>query len=373
MENIDKINQKEQDLFYTPTSLLNIFSNTLSPKELWGNLLLKGIFINKNSKEYNGLYYDAIQDKYNGNKSKLTLKIPSKIKFSLNEGRIYTFMGFLEKKLKEENCSFEIQFKVIDVLQEEEETQQIDTNIEKIANLLKLKSDKGFKNIELLLKDKLRNDEKPKIFLIYGNTAIVDEDINIAIQVSRIKYDISENRINLSNKDEIINILKDNDSKDLDVIAIVRGGGHGLGIFEDIEIGESVINLKTPFITAIGHANNNLLIEKLADKSFITPTAFGNYLKDIYENVNKEITNSDAKNMEKFKKSYDEDKNKEITNLKKILEQNFSKQEEQYKSQIKQLNNNLNESKGKPKNIIVIVVTFITIGIIIGLIIGKFF
>ncbi|MEO9005368.1 MAG: exodeoxyribonuclease VII large subunit, partial [Ginsengibacter sp.] len=47
--------------------------------------------------------------------------------------------------------------------------------------------------------------------------------------------------------------------------------------------------------SAIGHADNITLFEKLSDKKFITPTQFGNYLKEIYNSTIEEFEQSKAK------------------------------------------------------------------------------
>ena len=60
----------------------------------------------------------------------------------------------------------------------------------------------------------------------------------------------------------------------------MRGGGPGLEIFDDVAIAEASLLLKPILVTAIGHAQDDTLLQKLADKQFITPTALGNYLRE---------------------------------------------------------------------------------------------
>jgi len=48
-------------------------------------------------------------------------------------------------------------------------------------------------------------------------------------------------------------------------------------------------------LTAIGHKDDESLIDKIADKSFSTPTALGQYLNDIYNTTVEEFTESKAK------------------------------------------------------------------------------
>ena len=74
------------------------------------------------------------------------------------------------------------------------------------------------------------------------------------------------------------------------MIVISRGGG------EDVEVlnkpgtkAEYCLTLKPFFVTAIAHKENVPLLEKIADKKFITPTALGQYLKEIYNNTVEKI------------------------------------------------------------------------------------
>jgi len=66
-----------------------------------------------------------------------------------------------------------------------------------------------------------------------------------------------------------------------DIIAIVRGGGSGLEVFDDVELANAVLDASVPVIAAIGHDKDNPLVKEIADKALSTPTAFGNYLREM--------------------------------------------------------------------------------------------
>ena len=74
-----------------------------------------------------------------------------------------------------------------------------------------------------------------------------------------------------------------------------RGGGENLEIFDNPEIAEAALSLSTYFITALGHKDNVPLLQKVADKPFITPTALGQYFNDMYNNTIEEFQNSKEK------------------------------------------------------------------------------
>ena len=71
--------------------------------------------------------------------------------------------------------------------------------------------------------------------------------------------------------------------------------------------------------SAIGHAQNVTLFEKLADKKFITPTDFGNYLNHIFNSTVEELEKSKAKLVSDVTKTLTANFNKQIQNLNQEL------------------------------------------------------
>jgi len=47
-------------------------------------------------------------------------------------------------------------------------------------------------------------------------------------------------------------------------------------------LAETALGIQPYFITAIGHEQDTPLLQKIADKAFITPTAFGQFLYNLY-------------------------------------------------------------------------------------------
>jgi len=66
-----------------------------------------------------------------------------------------------------------------------------------------------------------------------------------------------------------------NRDKDVDVIALVRGGGRAveLTVYNDLMIAEAICRSAIPVITGIGHQRDDTLADQVADISTITPTA----------------------------------------------------------------------------------------------------
>ena len=81
----------------------------------------------------------------------------------------------------------------------------------------------------------------------------------------------------------IVDAIHDLDKRpDVDVIAIIRGGGRSenLAVFDTFEIARAIIRCNTYLITGIGHHKDSTLADQLADYAASTPTAVAHFLAD---------------------------------------------------------------------------------------------
>jgi exodeoxyribonuclease VII large subunit len=74
-----------------------------------------------------------------------------------------------------------------------------------------------------------------------------------------------------------------------------RGGGANLEMLDSPAIAGASLGRSSPFVTAIGHEEDTPLLQKVADKAFITTTALGQYLNEIYNNTVHQLENSRAR------------------------------------------------------------------------------
>lgn len=100
-----------------------------------------------------------------------------------------------------------------------------------------------------------------------------------------------------------------------EVIVLSRGGGENLNIFNRPSIAEKACELKSLFVTAIGHKDDVTLLQKVADKAFITPSELGHFLNDIYNHTIEEVQNSKAKLVESVTAQLKANYQKQIDNL----------------------------------------------------------
>lgn len=87
--------------------------------------------------------------------------------------------------------------------------------------------------------------------------------------------------------EEIIDALLQADISQHDVILLTRGGGseEDLWTFNDVSIAQTLFNLTTPCVSAIGHERDTSISDMVADVSAITPTAAAELLTPDIENL----------------------------------------------------------------------------------------
>lgn len=101
------------------------------------------------------------------------------------------------------------------------------------------------------------------------------------------------------------------------MIALVRGGGDkaSLEIFNDPELGDSIIGIKPIVVTALGHTVDDTLFDKLADKKFALPHDYGNSLKVWVDQAVEEQSKSKSVFMDQVKKDLTKTFQDQITTL----------------------------------------------------------
>lgn len=188
----------------------------------------------------------------------------------------------------------------VEIVQE----QAIDENEIKRMELRRQKSSKGFKNVDSILEQLLFIDQRPKVALVFAATSITMSDFNAGIEAAKAAIDFYEYRVNFSYSKELSQTLKAIDGQGFNVIALVRGGGGGIETLDEIEVLETIVNLKTPIIAAIGHVEEKLFIKQIVDKEAPTPNGLGQYFSDMVENVSEKKTKSRAVLTEQIKKQF---------------------------------------------------------------------
>jgi len=121
-----------------------------------------------------------------------------------------------------------------------------------------------------------------------------------------------------------------------------------LEVFDIVQLADYLITIKPAIVSALGHKKDVTLVEQIADKKLATPSAFGAYLKDIFEQISRDLNKSEAqitKRIElKFENVYRKRidalsvSNKKYEELLSKTKDNQVKLQNHYSEQIKALN-----------------------------------
>lgn len=275
---------------YSPASLVSIFSKAFILPEERKIIQVKGVFQKSGTVPYGDHYYDKLKDEASDHT--LTIITSSLVHNDLKDNTTIQFNGFVTRKIdKYGRIEFQVNF--IDLMHtsankySEEDAKKIE-----IINA-KLKS--GIKDLDSLIKHHAYNNSKMKIAVIIGKSAIIDSDITTALGASVAHYDLYFHRVSIASIKEISDAIIKFDNSDVELICVARGGGEQMEALNKSELAEYILDRKKIIASAIGHADDVSLFEKISDKRFTTPTAFGTYLKQIYDETIEDLSKSKAK------------------------------------------------------------------------------
>jgi exonuclease VII large subunit len=251
--------QTDTEFTYNPSSLLSIFSSNLNNEATRKVLKVKGIYTQGKGANYNGYYYDNLKDETSD--ASMTLVVPGLIRSQLTPNQTIECFVHLTKKMQQNAGRIDLQLIVVELLSKSSSTYS-ETQI-KSFEIMEKKAALGLKDVDSFIKAKITKDEPISINIIIGKSAIIQEDIKHQLKEAIGYYKIHFSTINLASTKEIIENLEYFNGK-TDILAIARGGGENLEIFENPDISEAALKLSTHFVTALGHAENVPLLQKIA-------------------------------------------------------------------------------------------------------------
>lgn len=286
---------------FKPSEILNIFSDYLAKNATSSRVIfLRGIYFKKKFDPSWKNAYDLLKDE--NDQKEITVVIPASLRDGLKDGSLVQLGGNINRSLKD-NGNIQLQLYVTraEVVQE----QAISEEDLKRMEIRNAKSRLGYKNVDSILEDILYRGLRPRVALVFATTSITMSDFNAGKDAASQQIDFTERRVPFSKPQEVAELLKQLDQNNsYDAIALVRGGGGGIEALDDLIVLESVMNLTTPLICAVGHVEEKIFIKNIADKVAPTPNGLGAYFKDMVESVAEKRNKSRAALVEEVKKQY---------------------------------------------------------------------
>ena len=317
---------------FKPSEIIGILRNHLATGQVNQKVVcLRGIYFKGG---YVNQYFHTATDRLvdESTSDELSLSMPLNLRDDLENGNVITVHGVLDRSITNKGL-IQIVLKVTEV----EKIKELAVSEDEIkrTELRRIKSEKGFKNVDSILESLLFQDKRPQVALVYAETSITNDDFEKGVQAARTHIDFKEYRVSFAKTKAFCQTLKQLDAMNYDVIAVVRGGGAGLEALDEVELLETLVNMNTAWMYGAGHEGEKLFILNIADKAIAIPHALGTYFRDITDGVVQKRNNSRAalvKEVEgQFKKQLEES-NKKNKELLAQIEKMTKQQQEQTKA-----------------------------------------
>lgn len=288
---------------YQPSEIIAMFNENLSQQNIKavGKIVsISGIYQAGMGNAYNGVYYDSLRDE--NTLAELQIKITDAQRTKLLPGNKVEVVGTLGRKITPKgDIKLELNVSRVEVLQE----QVIDKDEVKRIELRQRKVAQGFKNVDSILEGLLFNNKRPKIALLIARNSRTLGDFHNGKRAAQAAIDFVEDDITFTQTRDFCAKLRLLDQGGYHAIAIVRGGGIDSKTDVDKpEVIETVVNMKTPFISGVGHTPENIFIRQVADKWTGTPQGLGQYFSELVESVTTKKTNSKASLLKEVEAQY---------------------------------------------------------------------
>ena len=317
---------------FKPSEIIGILRNHLATGQVNQKVVcLRGIYFKGG---YVNQYFHTATDRLvdESTSDELSLSMPLNLRDDLDNGNVITVHGVLDRSITNKGL-IQIVLKVTEV--EKIKELAVSEDEVKRTELRRIKSEKGFKNVDSILETLLFQDKRPQVALVYAETSITNDDFEKGVQAARTHIDFKEYRVSFAKTKAFCQTLKQLDTMNFDVIAVIRGGGAGLEALDEVELLETLVNMNTAWMYGAGHEGEKLFILNIADKAIAIPHALGTYFRDITDGVVQKRNNSRAalvKEVEaQFKKQLEES-NKKNKELLAQIEKMTKQQQEQTKA-----------------------------------------
>lgn len=327
---------------YRPSEIIAIFNELLARQntQTGGRLVcIRGIYMSRQSDPRWQYVYATLHDE--ATQDELTIRLTQQQAQSLTSGNLVEILGTLSRNITAKGqIQLMLNVSRIEVVQ----NQVVDEEEQKRIELRQRKAATGFKNVDALLENLLFTDQRPKVALVFATTSITMSDFNAGINAAKAAIDFVEYRVNFAKANELCSHLQDIDGQRFSVIALVRGGGGGTEHLDDPAVIETVVNLHTPLIAAVGHVEEKIFVKQVADKVAPTPNGLGQYFSEMVETVSEKKTKSRAALTEQIKKQFQDQlaagqkQNKELQERLDKLTKTQEESQKQHKEQIEAAN-----------------------------------
>lgn len=340
------MNLMNQTPIFTPASLLTCYNSALKVAVEAYPITVQGIYRpDRMNKLYGGVFYDRLIQE--SGKEELVIKVrpAQREQLSGKAEKLITIYGFVNRKVRPDSV-IGVSLDLESVLNVEES--KVSEDEKQFWNLQREKAQSGKKDVSLLFKNRLFSNEKPRVALLWATSSCTRTEFNNAAGNAAQSIEFVQLDTTFANIAQTVRTLKEVDGK-YDAVALVRGGGSGLEVFNNNDLLGTIVRMKSAVISAVGHAEEKHNLKLLADLVIDTPTGLGKFFSDITESVTSEKAKSKAALVAEVRKQFAEQietQNKTNAKLQEQLKaatEAQKKADEQHAIQVKGLQNQLEQ------------------------------
>jgi hypothetical protein len=113
----------------------------------------------------------------------------------------------------------------------------------------------------------------PRVAVITGVGSVAVDDIRAQLREAEADIELDVIRVPMTRPAEVARAVGQATAAHL--IVMTRGGGEGVNALDDEDLIRAVAASPVPVGAAVGHASDYLVVGRVADAAFPTPTAFG--------------------------------------------------------------------------------------------------
>ncbi len=297
--------------YYAPSEILNIYKGKLNAdyyasRQGQLRIYMQGVFVLGKGQVYQGYYFDWLKD--TSSNSYLNIKVPISLRTQLKANSLINVAGILEYNVQNAYSSIQLILEV--TWAETVQVNAVSQEDIKRNELLLQKNRSTSKNVDTVLESILYEDKKPVIGVIIAETAITETDFNRGLNAAaREKIQFDRQRCSFARPTELMNVLRQMDAKGFHAIALVRGGGDekDWGALDNLDVLQTIVQMKTPVISAVGHPDEKAFIKNLVDKVLEVPFALGSYFSNMVNEVIEQRAKSKAALVDEVKKQYEQE------------------------------------------------------------------
>lgn len=121
-----------------------------------------------------------------------------------------------------------------------------------------------------------------RIAVVMPTDSVAQDDIEMALGEFAPYVSLDPITYEVDDAQSVMVQLSVLDASGYDIVVFARGGGVGVGVFDDEKLCYKIAAMDTPSISAVGHSRNIALLDKVATESVTTPTAAGERIKELW-------------------------------------------------------------------------------------------